>query len=200
MSSLLAVLNRPDIWTGNELAQAEDSIASGFPQFDALLPGGGWPRGALTEVIVEREGIGELRLLLPALAKLTGEDRYVACIAPPYLPYAPALARAGIKLSHFLVVRAQSFAEQLWAAEQVLRSSACIFVLCWLNKASDLRRLQLSAEEGSTVGIVFRRSAQQSYSPLRIALAPAGDLTRVEILKRRGGQAAPLFLNLGTSD
>lgn len=196
-SSLQAALNRPDIWSGNDLAQAEDSIASGFPQLDALLPGGGWPRGVLTEVIVERDGIGELRLFLPALAKLAGEDQFIACIAPPYLPYAPALVQAGVKLSHFLVVRAQSSQAQLWAAEHTIRSGACAAVLCWLNKASDLRRLQLAAEEGRSLSIIIRASAQQSsYAALRLALSPAGDLTRVDILKRRGGQAVPLFLDL----
>ncbi|HET6757161.1 MAG TPA: translesion DNA synthesis-associated protein ImuA [Burkholderiales bacterium] len=196
-SSLQAVFNRPDIWFGDRLARAEDSIASGFPELDGLLPGGGWPRGALTEVIVGREGIGELRLFIPALAKLTREERLIACVAPPYLPYAPALAKAGIKLSHFLLIRARIRQEELWAAEQVLRSGCISAVLFWLDTPKDLRRLQLAAEEGQSLGIIFRSRAQQSsYAALRLALTPAQDLTRLEILKRRGGQAPPLFLNL----
>ncbi|MGH8717431.1 MAG: translesion DNA synthesis-associated protein ImuA [Burkholderiales bacterium] len=196
-SSLQAVLNRPDIWSGDDLAQGQDSVASGFPQLDALLPGGGWPRGALTEVIVGRKGIGELRLFIPALAKLTRGERFIACVAPPYLPYAPALARVGIKLSHFLLIRAHTRQEELWTAEQVLRSGCISAVLFWLDTPKDLRRLQLAAEEGQSLGIFFRGSAQQSsYAALRLAIAPARDLTRLEILKRRGGQASPLFLNL----
>jgi hypothetical protein len=200
-SSLQAVLNRPDIWAGGDLARGQDTIASGISQLDALLPGGGWPRGALTEVIFEREGIGELRLFIPVLAKLTSEDRFIACVAPPYLPYAPALAQAGIKLSRFLLIRAQSRPEQLWAVEQVLRSGALGAVLYWLDKASDLRRLQLAAEAGKSLGVIFRAPPlATSYAALRLALAPARDLTRVEILKRRGGPAAPLFLNLGHAE
>jgi len=196
-STLQAVLNRSDIWSGDDLARRQESVASGFTELDTLLPGGGWPRGALTEVIVAREGIGELRLFIPTLAKLTREEQFIACIAPPYLPYAPALAQAGIVLSHFLVVRAQSLQEQLWAAEQVLRSGSISAVLFWLDTLKDLRRLQLAAEEGQSLGVIFRRGAQQSsYAALRLALAPARDLTRLEILKRRGGQAPPLFLNL----
>ncbi len=195
-SSLQAVLNRPDIWSGNDLAQGQDTIANGIPELDTLLPGGGWPRGALTEVIVGREGIGEVRLFVPALAKLTREERFVACVEPPYLPYAPALSRAGIQLKYFLLIRARSPKEQLWAAEQALRSGAAGAVLFWTDSRNDLRRLQLAAEEGRSVGIIFRRSAQPSYAALRLAIAPARDLTRVEILKRRGGQAPPLFLNL----
>jgi cell division inhibitor SulA len=151
----------------------------------------------LTEVIFEREGIGELRLFIPVLAKLTSENQFIACVAPTYLPYAPALAQAGIKLSHFLVIRAQSRPEQLWAAEQVLRSGALGAVLYWLDKASDLRRLQLAAEAGKSLSVIFRApTLATSYAALRLALAPARDLTRVEILKRRGGPAVPLFLNL----
>jgi hypothetical protein len=196
-SALQTVLNRPDIWAGDQLARAEDSVASGFPQLDALLPGGGWPRGALTEVIVKRKGIGELCLFVPTLAKLCEENQFIACVAPPYLPYAPALARAGIKLAHFLVVRASARQEKLWAAEQVLRSGCISAVLFWLDTPNNLRRLQLAAEEGRSSGIIFRGNAQpSSYAALRLALAPAGDLTRIDILKRRGGQTTPLFLNL----
>lgn len=195
-SSLQAVLNRPDIWAGDDLARGQDSIASGFVELDALLPGGGWPLGVLTEVIVGREGIGELRLFIPALVKLTREERFIACVAPPYLPYAPALTQAGIKLSHFLLIRARRRQEEMWTAEQVLRSGCISAVLFWLDKTSDLRRLQLAAEEGQSLGIIFRRSTPQSYAALRVALSPVRDLTRVDILKRRGGHAAPLFLNL----
>jgi len=54
---------------------------------DAALPSGGWPESALTEFLLPADGIGELRLLLPTLARLTQAARDIVLIAPPYLPY-----------------------------------------------------------------------------------------------------------------
>ena len=107
MSSLLhAILQRPDIRRGAELGRvAVPSVPSDFPALDAELPGGGWPASALTEILPQHEGIGELRLLGPALARLTRAGRCLAWIAPPHLPYAPALAAAGIDLARLLIVR-----------------------------------------------------------------------------------------------
>ena len=90
--SLAAGLERhPGIWRGNQLMRGCPGIASGFAPLDAELPGGGWPCGALTELLPQHEGIGELRILGPALAQLAAQGKFIAWIAPPYLPYAPAL-------------------------------------------------------------------------------------------------------------
>ena len=67
--SLAEVLTRPDVWRGDQLASAKvPTVASGFAPLDAELPGGGWARGALTEVLADGAGQGECSLLLPALA------------------------------------------------------------------------------------------------------------------------------------
>src|SRR5689334_25350394 len=123
--SFSALLDRPDIWRGDSLNRASGSgaVSSGFPGLDAQLPGGGWPAGAVTEILPAHEGIGELRLLGPALASRRGLR--LAWITPPHLPYAPALAAAGIDVSMLVVVRAASLKESLWATEQALASNAC---------------------------------------------------------------------------
>src|SRR3546814_8292766 len=51
-----------------------------------LLPGQGWPLGSLIELLPSQPGIGEIRLLQPALASL-GSERSVALVRPPYEPY-----------------------------------------------------------------------------------------------------------------
>src|SRR6476659_678516 len=104
--ALAKLLSHPAIWRGGDCAPEPASIASGFAELDAALPGGGWPRGALTEMLLEREGIGELRLTLPALSRLQGEGRSIVWIAPPHRPYAPALAAAGLDLARLVIVRA----------------------------------------------------------------------------------------------
>ena len=74
---------------------------------DAVLPGGGWQRGTIVELMPADIGIGELQLLMPALARITNTDRHVALIAPPYIPFAPALSQHGMRLDRLLVIRAQ---------------------------------------------------------------------------------------------
>ncbi len=197
---LEALLRHPNIWLGNEIAQAVDSIPSGFAQLDAALPGGGWPRGALTEVLTEQQGIGELRLCLPALCKLSATKCWLVFIAAPHLLYAPALANLGVDTSRCILVNAQSTLDKFWAMEQALRSGICAAAILWSPTASDrsLRRLQLAAEQGKSWGVFFG-PADNKTSPaaLRLHLSHAQRKLRVRILKRRGNSlATSLFLDI----
>ncbi len=191
--SLDMVLQHPGIWRGDQLAQTdEETLPTGFAELDEQLPGGGWARGALTEILLEREGIGELRLLLPALAHVSEQSGWQAWVAPPHIPYAPALSVAGINLKQLLVAQPQTPADAWWAAEQALRSGACSAVLAWLSTPDEkrMRRLQLGAESGRAWGVLFRSaSAAQERSPatLRLRLEARPNGLAVHILKRRGG-------------
>ena len=68
--------------------------------------------------------------LLPLLGA-TPPARWIVCIAPPLLPYAPALASAGVPLARLLVVRPERREDLLWAARQALLSGSCTCVLAW---------------------------------------------------------------------
>jgi len=204
MSALDHVLQHPAVWRGSQYAKVEvESVPTGFPELDALLPGGGWPRAALTELLVAQPGIGELRLLMPALARLSQQDKWLVLVAPPYVPYAPAFEALGIDLARLIVVESRADAQTLWAAERCLRSGACSAVVAWPGAVAErtLRRLQSAAEQGKGWGVVFsplRCAAQPSPAPLRIQLAAERSRLTLHILKRRGGGwAAPLALDVG---
>jgi hypothetical protein len=192
-TALDSVLHHPGIWRGDQRAQiAADSVPTGFTALDEVLPGGGWPRGALTEILIEREGIGELHLLMPALVRLSQERGWLVWVAPPHVPYAPALTAAGLNLKRSLVAQAQSADDAWWTAEQALRSGACDAVLAWLRTPDErrMRRLQLAAETGRAWGVLFRpaRAAQdRSPAALRLRLEPVANGLALHILKRRGG-------------
>jgi cell division inhibitor SulA/protein ImuA len=193
---------RSDIWCDDSAAETP-AVSSGFVELDALLPSSGFPVGALTEVIVPRFGVGELRLLLPAITRLMRE-RWLALVAPPYIPYAPTLSRAGVDLSHVLVVNTNERSDTLWATEQALRVGTCGAVLSWPAKTDFkwLRRLQLAAEAGGTMGVVFspmHYAATSSPAALRLRLEPQADGLAVHVVKRRGGwSAGPLLLDWST--
>ena len=200
MHSLTDILRQRLVWRAGELSRTEGPcIPSGFPALDAELPGGGWPSGALTELLPEHEGIGEVRALGPALARLSAEGRWLAWIAPPHLPYAPALQAAGIDLARVMIVRTRSAQDTLWALEQALQSGACGAVLGWPGNVSftQLRRLQIAAEGSPALALLFRSPlAARTASPavLRLHLQSVRGELAVRILKRRGGPLARQLL------
>jgi hypothetical protein len=194
------LLNR-SVWRGGAPAlEFEKGQPTGFAALDLELPGGGWPRGNLAELFCAQEGIGELQLIVPALAALSQAGKRSVWIAPPYRPYAPALAASGINPASLAVVEASSRGEALWAAEQSLRGRACDALLVWLRGAryAELRRLALAAQGGRALCFLFRpenETAGSSPACLRLKLAPQAGNIAVRILKRRGAPlAAPLAI------
>jgi hypothetical protein len=175
-------------------------LPTGFDRLDAALPGGGWPVGAITELMPEAQGIGELSLLLPALAQLTRAGRQVAWIAPPCLPYPPALLRHGIALERLLLVQVRDARTALWATEQALRCPAIGAVLAWPAVLADrqVRRLQLAAEAGGSCGLLYRApaaAAQHSPAALRLLLQAVDTGLRITIHKVRGGRTHALVVH-----
>ena len=197
MPALHSLLQNPAIWRGDEQARvALPSIPTGFSELDDELPGGGWPRGVVSELLTERHGIGELSLLVPALAQLSKQDGWLMLIAPPWIPYAPALAARGIRLSRVIVANTVTDKDTLWAAEQSLRAGNCPMVLAWPGTVGEhaLRRLQLAAEEGGSFGVMFgepARAALSSPAPLRLRVGVRQEKLSVKILKRRGSGLTP---------
>lgn len=177
------------LWRGHGMAPRRDALPTGFDALDRVLPGGGWPRAALSEILFPADGVGEMRLLLPALAALGREGRPVVLVAPPYLPFPAAWIAANVDLRFLQIVQAGEH-DAMWAAEQCLRSAACTAVLCWPRQAdtATLRRLQLAAETGQTIGFLLRPSAaavQASMAAVRVGIETGP--SRLRILKCRGG-------------
>lgn len=178
---------------------------SGFAALDAVLPGSGWPSRCLTELLCREAGIGELRLLVPLLQRVTQQRRFVILLAPPHIPYAPALASFGIQLDYLIVIQAPNAADRLWAVEQSLRSSSFGALLAWLpqqrTRPEHLRRLQLAAQSAGGPVFLFRELPAQfeaSPAPLRLLLLPRPNpQLSVQVLKRRGPVIAhPVVLDL----
>ena len=190
----------PGVWRGGELENApREVVPTGHVALDRELPGGGWPVGVLSEVLHDEAGIGEVGFLAGALAASCKSGRLLAWIAPPHLPYAPALVQAGLVLEHCLVMRPVHREDALWAAEQCLRSGACGSLLLWLSAASDsrsrageyawLRRLQLAAQAGRSMAVIFRSRSNAALSTpahLRVSLSHEEGNLALRIPKRRG--------------
>jgi cell division inhibitor SulA len=198
---LAELLAHPSVWRGRSRAALE-TFSTGFAALDAGLPGGGWPRHGLVEILTPRPGVGELYLLLPVLAALSraAPARWCTWVSPPHEPFAPALQAHGVALERMLLVRTHL---PLWAYEQALRSGACEIALAWLPRASPraIRRLQLAAEQGRSLGVLYRsqRFAHvASPAMLRVLLEPIAEPgrqgARLQLLKSRGGSREPIEL------
>jgi protein ImuA len=183
-----------DVWHAHALATSPLPVQrSGHAALDAHLPGGGWPVGALTEILQPQGVHSEWRLLLPALARC-GQGA-VLLVGAPHLPFAPALAAQGLQPQRVLCVNASAAAARLWAAEQALRCAGVDAVLAWLPQArsDQLRRLQMAASEYNKLLFVMRpAAAQDDASPavLRLHVQPQPSASALPASPRR--QAAPL--------
>ena len=197
--SLASCLQRRDIWRGSQnSSSAGRVVSSGFRPLDTYLPGGGWPLGALTEILIDDIAHSPLWLVLPGLLRLTALKHHQIWVYPPHIPYPPALASRGINLDKTVILKPRQETDALWAAEQALRSGACSAVLYWPRKLSftATRRLQLASEVGSTWGLCFRPShaaTMPTTAALRLLFKPTGTGAMLTILKCRGGKTEGKF-------
>jgi protein ImuA len=198
----------PSLWRASQLARSRTRcVDTGHPALSNQLPGGGWPVGTLVDLLVQQPGIGEMRLLAPALAKVA--DRRVVLLTPPHVPQALSLAALGIPPASAIWIRTDRTANALWAAEQVLRSGSCGALLFWPGQSSNsarmqhvradsLRRLHLAAQQGETLFFNMRTLAAEvdaSPAPLRLSVRPAPGGINIGFVKRQGPQRdEPLFL------
>ena len=166
------LLLRQDIWRGRNRSLRRHVIATGNENLDRLLLGG-WPVSALTELVTQQDGIGELSLLLPTVKHYASENKLCVWLDPPYQPYAPSLVNEGVPLDKLLIVRSKNSKEWLWAAEQSIRGKALLFA--WANRAqprySALRKLQLAATESLAPVFLFSPpNALKAHSPALLRL------------------------------
>jgi cell division inhibitor SulA len=186
LSTLNALDKRaaPHVWRATQLSDnSTRTLSSHHPALDAELPGGGWPCRQVTELLLNAPASGEIRLLMPLLRELTHTGKSVAFIAPPHLPFGPALDAQGLYIEHLLIISPQahedpkqSLTDLLWSAEQVLKSGQFEAVVVWCPKQvspEQLRRLHHAASMSPGAVFICRPLLAQfesSAAPLRISL------------------------------
>lgn len=197
------------VWRAGELGGVSlQTVGTGYAALDHVLPGGGWPQGALTEILQPQAGWHEWGLVLPALAaaQAAAPSQMTVLVAAPCLPFGPALGARQLAVQRLLCVNnGQGDAPSLlWATREALQCADVCAVLAWLPDArsAHLRRLQIAAHAHNKLLFVFRPLRAQhesSPAPLRLRLQgtalDAGNLL-VDVFKRRGPPlAAPVLLD-----
>jgi protein ImuA len=182
-------------------ARRSGVVASGLAEVDAVLPGGGFPRGALSELAGGRAS-GKTAVALSIFAALERHE-LAAYVDGRAELYPPAAAERGVDLARLLVVRPGAPAPApatgpatpdaraaLWAAEALLASGAFAAVAIDVPVGAGIegrdavaRRLQAAAERGGAVGLWL-----SGGSGLRVPAAVRVELVREgeRIVARRG--------------
>lgn len=188
---LAELIEQGQVWRAQDAPArpAHKLLPTGYPELDQYLAGG-WMPGQLIELLVDQPSSGELRLLLPLLAKVSQQPGLIMWIDPPMHPYPLALAQAGVRLRDHRVIRTQSIEERLWVIEQALKSGCAPVVMSWLDKVptTALRRLQLAVHQGEGLGFIVRSSSvanQPSPASFRLHLKAQAEGVKVNLLKRR---------------
>jgi hypothetical protein len=195
-SQIETLLQHPSLWRGRGAALPA-GFPTGFAALDAALPGGGWPRRGLVEILTAGSGHGELELWAPLVTQLTSSAtaRWCAFVAPPFEPFAPAWRACGTRLDRLLVIRAPQMLGRtpgsLWSLEQCLLSGACGIGFAWPSHASmtELRRLALATERGASLGVLIRplqAGREHTAAVLRIVITRTATHLRLQLLKGRG--------------
>lgn len=206
--------SHPQVWRADTLPTGQHDVwPTGFAALDACLPGGGWPCGALTEVLQPTGQHLEWQLVLPALAPGLAQalrpGGATRCgwllVGAPHVPHWRGLQARGLsaaQLAALVCVQATEPAQRLWACEQALHSPSVAAVLAWLPHAPSqaLRRLQHAAQQHGCLLWVFRpMSAHPTATPAVLRLQASAHARtgwlEVAVLKRRGPPLAqPLQL------
>ena len=194
------------VWRGDQLGSPVNAVlSSGFAALDAELPGGGWPCGALTEILTAQFSILEWRLLAPALSQVGQVGRgdrgaqTIVVVGPPKAPHVPGLRHDGIDDRQLVWIKADTPAERLWSTEQLIKSNAFGALIAWLPQVrqEQIRRLQvLSAHCQGPVFLCRPVSvaSESSAAPLRVHARVGMDWElHVEILKRKGPPLAEIL-------
>ena len=208
------------VWRAGELGHSGgasvQTVATGYAALNLVLPGSGWPCGAMTEVLQAQPGQHEWGLVAPALSRLHAANAagLVVLIGAPYCPFGPALGARQLNMRQLLSIHAardkpvkNDSPAMLWATREALECADVCAVLAWLPDArgAHLRRLQIAALSHNKLLFVFRHLRAQhdaSPAPLRLKLAgvpQAGNAAcnlQIDVFKRRGPLlAAPVLLD-----
>jgi cell division inhibitor SulA len=180
-----------DFGNTNTIVQNNNqSLSTGFTSLDAMLPQGGWPVGAITEIFCPEDIAQTAPLVWPALAQLSQDKRWLALISPPHTPSTQQFRTNRVDLNHVLMIHPHATSNGLWAVEQALRAGTCAAVLSWVTNADHhaLQDLRGAALAGNSCGLLFRPDwarHQPSTASLRLSITTDSKGIYVELLNNR---------------
>lgn len=176
-------LHHLNAWERTAVPGQAATVPTGMPALDELLPGGGWPQAGLVEIIVPDDHADAVTLVLPLLARLGEQERWLGLVAPPCLPRSRILQDPGINPLRMQQVNPHAGRSDMWTMEYMLQDGNYSVVLGWPSCDTELvaRRLANAALAGNALGILFRyesftRKASATGLRLQLEVNEAGKL------------------------
>ena len=139
--------------TIDDLLSQRKLIPTGIEALDAALKGG-LPAGKVIEIYPQRNGRGEVGMLLGALRSFRRVCWVLNC-AETMIPNQQGLEAAGLDLSRQLFLAPSSPREALWCVEQAAAGEECDAIVAWLPALGSkedfhaMARVKLAASRGN---------------------------------------------------
>ncbi len=178
-----------------------ETVATGFPTLDSLLPAGGVRRGSLIEWpaggdAASADAGGAIALACAVACRLATSapqastivvvDRGQRFYPPAVLPWLDAqagVAAGGGRRPQLVVVRPSRDDDEIWAIDQSLRCPGVAAVLAWPGRvhSTAMRRWQLATRVSGAVGLLVRglagrqQASEPTWADARIAVAPVAE-------------------------
>lgn len=184
-------LHHLNAWEMTSRKGASRITPTGMPALDELLPGGGWPKGGLVEIIVSDKCVDASELVLPALARISQKSRWIAMVTPPQPARSSIFTAQDINASRLLQVNPHPGRSGLWTVESMLSSGDCSAVLAWPVCETGLMdmRLQKAATAGKALCVLFRHGcvpAHNSGVDIRLKLEASETGRALYLLNSKG--------------
>jgi len=174
------------------------SIPLGSSGLGDLFPQQGLAAGSLVELLPGVPGAGAWTLALLLASYACGERKTLLIADPERCFYPPAARKFGLDASRIVIVRPRTARDALHALGQALRCSAIGTAIGEFERLQDrdVRRLQLAAESGGTVGVLLRPVSAlgaPSFASVRLLMHPLPSAhgrrcVRMEVLRCQGGR------------
>jgi len=113
---------------------------------------------SITEIIMRGEAWNNVQTLLPLLAQLSHDQRWLAWVAPPALLPKAQLRAAGFDLDKIILLKPDAQHDTLSLAHQALKSGTCHAVISWFGTLADdqLDGLAQAAEIGNSRAFLIK--------------------------------------------
>jgi len=195
-------LHHLNAWERTPVDRHPATLPTAIAGLDELLPGGGWPEAGLVEIIVPDDYVDAMALVLPLMAHLGVQDRWLGMVAPPCIPRARILQDRRINPLRLQQVNSHAGRSDMWTMEYMLQDGNYSLVLGWPSCDTELvaRRLANAALAGNSLGILFRYesfSTTVSRSGLRMKLEINEIGKLVYRLNNRGERSSDAVLLAG---
>lgn len=115
------------------------------------------PESRITEILLHNSSVCLQPLLLPMIAGLSHENRWLVLINPPTDITRQRLEQAGASIHHILTLNTRNAEQTELLCSRALEAGTSHTVIAWCSgNVIPLERLNQAAGKGSSLGILIR--------------------------------------------